>query len=69
MPLKSCHECGHNVSTKASKCPNCGAPMKESVGQVMMPRKKGTAENVNWPLRIAIAVICGILALILFALS
>lgn len=25
--LQPCKECGHNVSTQASACPNCGAPI------------------------------------------
>jgi len=28
MALKNCKECGNEVSTKADKCPNCGAPIK-----------------------------------------
>lgn len=28
MALKKCKECGQEVSTKADKCPNCGAPVK-----------------------------------------
>lgn len=28
MALKSCKECGKEVSSKAEKCPNCGAPVK-----------------------------------------
>lgn len=24
MALKPCRECGHNVSTEAAACPNCG---------------------------------------------
>lgn len=28
MALKKCKECGHEVSKKADKCPNCGAPQK-----------------------------------------
>ena len=28
MALKSCKECGKEVSSKADKCPNCGAPVK-----------------------------------------
>lgn len=27
MALKKCDECGEEVSTKAEKCPNCGAPV------------------------------------------
>ena len=26
MPMKSCRECGHQVSKQAFSCPNCGAP-------------------------------------------
>ena len=29
MALKKCKECGHEVSKKASSCPNCGAPLKK----------------------------------------
>ena len=28
MALKKCKECDHEVSSKAVKCPNCGAPLK-----------------------------------------
>ena len=43
--------------------------MKEGIGQILMPRKKGTPERINWPVRIAMAIGFGILALIFFALS
>ncbi|RLT01651.1 MAG: zinc-ribbon domain-containing protein [Planctomycetota bacterium] len=69
MSLKACHECGNQVSGKATACPKCGAPMKEGIGQILMPRKKGTPERINWPVRIAMAIGFGILALIFFALS
>jgi len=29
MSLTKCKECGNQVSTKADKCPNCGAPIKK----------------------------------------
>ena len=29
MALIKCEECGHDVSTKAANCPNCGAPIME----------------------------------------
>jgi hypothetical protein len=29
MALKKCKECGREVSSKADKCPNCGAPVKK----------------------------------------
>lgn len=33
MSLVKCKACGHSVSKKAEKCPNCGEPMKrKSVG-------------------------------------
>jgi len=28
MALIACEECGQKVSTKADKCPHCGAPVK-----------------------------------------
>jgi len=69
MSLKACQECGSQVSTKAAACPKCGAPMKEGIGQIMLTRKRGTPERINWPLRIAVAIGFGILALIFFTLS
>lgn len=30
MALTKCKECGHEVSKKADKCPNCGAPRKKN---------------------------------------
>lgn len=29
MSLIKCHECGHDISTEATQCPNCGAPVKK----------------------------------------
>lgn len=69
MAIIKCHECGSQISSKARACPRCGAPMKETFGQVLMPRGRGTPEKINWPLRILVAIVCGIIALILFAIS
>lgn len=32
MGLRKCPECGHQISTKATVCPQCGAPRKRSRG-------------------------------------
>ena len=56
MSLKACHECGTQVSSKVTACPKCGALMKEGIGQIMMGRKKGTPQRINWPLRIAMVI-------------
>lgn len=32
MALIKCKECGKEVSNQAAKCPNCGAPVKKSIG-------------------------------------
>ena len=32
MALKKCKECGNEVSTKAEKCPHCGAKVKSGIG-------------------------------------
>ena len=35
MALIKCTECGHDVSDKASVCPNCGCPIeKEHLSEV-----------------------------------
>ena len=31
MALINCEECGHDVSDKASSCPNCGCPVKKEL--------------------------------------
>lgn len=69
MGMRACHECGSQISTNAKACPRCGAPMTEGVGQVLMPRRRGAPERINWPLRILVALVCGIIALVLFSLS
>jgi predicted amidophosphoribosyltransferase len=63
MPLKPCYECAHQVSTTATKCPNCGAPLKEDFLQVLVGRKPkaGSPVETNWPLRLAFVI--GILVL------
>jgi hypothetical protein len=37
MALKKCKECGNEVSTKAKKCPMCGAPVKSSSSSGCFP--------------------------------
>lgn len=32
MSMQNCSECGKAVSTKADKCPHCGAPVKKKAG-------------------------------------
>jgi len=32
MALKKCKECGHDMSTSAQNCPNCGARNQMYVG-------------------------------------
>lgn len=35
MALKKCKKCGHQVSTKAATCPNCGTRMSKRLKKVM----------------------------------
>jgi tetratricopeptide (TPR) repeat protein len=34
MALKKCKECGKEISSKASSCPNCGAPVKKQKSKI-----------------------------------
>lgn len=34
MGLRNCRECGHQISTSAKACPNCGAKQVKSVGVI-----------------------------------
>jgi len=36
MALKKCRECGNEVSTKAKRCPKCGAPVKRNLTPIEM---------------------------------
>jgi len=36
MPLSNCPECGHDISTAAVACPNCGRPLE--INTVLPPR-------------------------------
>ena len=63
MPLKPCRECGKQVSTEATKCPQCGVPLKEGFLDVMGGVKKGSPLEKNWNLRITIILV--LLALML----
>jgi len=66
MPLKPCRECGNQVSTEATKCPQCGAPLKESFIDVMGGLKKDSPLEKNWNLRITIILVILALMLILW---
>ena len=39
MALVNCNECGNQVSTAASTCPKCGAPVSSGVSSVSAPEK------------------------------
>jgi zinc ribbon protein len=66
MALTKCRECGHDVSTEAVKCPNCGAPVKKlaetfiPAAQIPKPKKGPTGTRL---IIISLAVI-GVLLLL-----
>jgi hypothetical protein len=41
MSLVKCEECGHDVSSRAEACPNCGAPQALAKKRVAMPAIRG----------------------------
>ena len=42
MALIKCNECGKEVSSKAGKCPNCGAPVEDPNLKWYQKNSKGT---------------------------
>lgn len=65
MALITCPECGKEVSDKADKCPNCGAPVEKPAEkkkeEVVQEKKKGSLSNL-----IALIVL---IVIIIFAVS
>jgi uncharacterized membrane protein YvbJ len=59
MALIKCKECGHDVSTTAKTCPNCGAPTAKA-------RQTDTSTSVARIILMVLAVI-SIIPAILFA--
>ena len=45
MALIKCKECGHEVSDRASACPNCGCPASEC--EPLNNKSSGTNETTN----------------------
>lgn len=48
MALVKCPECGHDVSTLADRCPNCGMPITDEIGRQVeeeSPSDRYTAEK------------------------
>lgn len=42
--LQACHQCGHEVSEEARRCPNCRAHLKEGTGADPLMRGRGKAD-------------------------
>lgn len=52
MAIKKCDECGNEISTKAEKCPHCGAPQelaveREELRKFVAERKTSVPEKPN----------------------
>ena len=55
MALIKCSECGHEVSDKAERCPNCGCPLsyiientKERQAEILHNRESLNKPFINW---------------------
>ncbi len=58
MALKKCRECGNQVSTKADKCPSCGAP----------PRAQAKGSKTAFKSILGIGVLIALFSLLLLVL-
>ena len=61
MALIFCSECGHQVSDKASACPNCGAPISVSA-----PVYPATEENNGGGSLVVLGYVFSGLSLLIF---
>ncbi len=64
MALKPCHECGHNVSSEATKCPHCGVQLKEDLLSLLSNQRFQKGTKISWELRVFLAL--GLLLIILY---
>lgn len=67
MAIVKCKECGHDVSDKAAKCPNCGAPV-EVPAMIENDSKQASKGNkkalVGIIIAVAVLVIVGVIILV-----
>ena len=57
MALLKCKECGHEVSDKASACPNCGCPI-ERVGVLEEQFEEKPRKSKGWIWALMVALLC-----------
>ena len=59
MALTKCEECGHDVSTKADKCPHCGAPRRPEpvAARLAQPPVRPAIRMMAWSVLGLLAVI------------
>lgn len=66
MAMTKCSECGHDVSTKASLCPSCGAPRASEAQLRAQQDPLGLRQPVSkglWITVVAVVVVVGLLAI------
>lgn len=65
MALKPCRECGQEVSTEATACPQCGAPARASdktervrtSEDSALTRSRGCGDLIIWPVLLLVAFV------------
>lgn len=55
MALIKCHECGNDISDKASACPKCGNPIASKDGNYVTTQK--TSKKFKWQMIGAFALV------------
>ena len=66
MALTPCYECGHQISTAAASCPNCGAPTKPPPQPQPEPQPEPGPEKKGHGLLIMLSIL-GFIGVIVFA--
>lgn len=56
MALINCDDCGKEVSTKASSCPNCGAPIANQTTKPIKKKKSFFGRLIKWTLIVFVAL-------------
>lgn len=58
MALIKCPECGQNVSSNATRCPNCGCPIESIKSAILSVQKSKVKKGLRYLLLFILGILC-----------